>query len=82
MPFPYCPAALLYIMIFRTNLVGSWFHNDVVATSMRGNYVAPTSIRRHFTSCARWEEISPSSYWRGDGQTDSVPGVCIVDSFR
>ena len=36
--------------------MGIWCQNDVVSTSMRRNHVASTLIRRHFKSCARWEE--------------------------
>ena len=45
--------------------------NDVVSTSMRRNHVAPTLIRRHFTSCVR----------RGSLERISVTDVIIVPVF-
>ena len=37
--------------------VGIWCQNDVVSTSVRRHHVTLTLIRRHFTSCARWDVI-------------------------
>ena len=38
-------------------LAGTCRRNDVKLTSMRRNYVASMSVRRHFQSCARWVTI-------------------------
>ena len=35
---------------------GIWCKKDVVMTSMRRHHVASALIRRHFTSCARWDQ--------------------------
>ena len=34
--------------------VGIWCQNDVASTSMRRHHIAPTLIRRYFTSCFCW----------------------------
>ena len=46
--------------------MGIWCKNDVVSTSMRRNHVASTFIRRHFTSCARWDYVDSRTLWPVD----------------
>ena len=41
-----------------TSPAGIWCQNDVVSTSMRRHHVASTLTRRHFTSCAHWDQVS------------------------
>ena len=45
------------------NPLGICCQNDVVSTSMRRHHVTSTLIRRHFTSCARWESLR--EVWSG-----------------
>ena len=53
--------------LWRRNPVDIWCQNDVISTSTRRYHVASTLIRRHFTSCARWENsllvLSATGHW-------------------